>query len=246
MPPKRRAAKAPIRSRRQPEVTRGNVVPADYYNEMLSEASAVQTSSGDEGRATKKRKISRRSTTPVTTTTTANATPQSTKRDKQVVFDDYRTEEDSDIDFEDVDLEASAVEEDHHVLETAADRATDLNIAVVVNKSDIGKRARNLSRRLPSSTIEKQKRIDVHKVHLCCLLAHVYTRNAWCNDEHIQVSMDGGRSVSSSVLTSHSTSYSRFSTRRRGRTYSQINQTLNFNDQGLYKMAYSRQSSLSG
>jgi xeroderma pigmentosum group C-complementing protein len=168
---------------------RGNQVPADHYNEMLSESSAVPTSSGDEGRAMKKRKTSRRSTTPVISATIVDTTPRSAKREAQVVFDDYRTEEDSDIDFEDVDLQASTVEEKQNIAETAADRATDLNIAVVVDEHDAVRRARDLSRRLPSSTIEKQKRIDVHKVHLCCLLAHVYTRNAWCNEESIQVTI---------------------------------------------------------
>jgi len=105
------------------------------------------------------------------------------------VYDDYRTE-DSDIEFEDVGLDAAQSEQEAHEPElTAADRATDLNIAVVINGPDKKTGKRGSSQRLPPTTIEKQKRIDVHKLHVCCLLAHVYVRNAWCNDERIQVGL---------------------------------------------------------
>ena len=194
MPPKRRATtKAPIRGRRQPEVARGNEVPADYYNEMLSEATTpVATSSGDEGRPLKKRKVATKADGPLKTPTkpagSANTTPQSLQRPAQVVYDDYRTE-DSDIEFEDVGFDNIPLEDDDHGAQlTAADRATDLNIAVPSKNLIEPAKKRNTSQRLPSSLVEKQKRIDIHKIHICCILSHVYTRNAWCNNETIQVS----------------------------------------------------------
>jgi len=196
MPPKKRkAAKAPIRGRRQPEIMRRNEHPADYYNEMLDEeAVAVATSSGDDRRAIKKRRTrggrankDEQLTTPTKQTLSALNSPESSGRPQQIVYDDFQTEE-SDFEFEDVDLEGAPGEPDDPQHEpTAADRATDLNIAVTLESAQgKGKKARP-SQRLSSSTVEKQKRIDIHKVHLCCLLAHTYTRNAWCNDEQIQV-----------------------------------------------------------
>jgi len=194
MPPKRRATKeASIRGRRQPEVMRGNEVPADYYNDMLSEANApMVTSSGDEGRPLKKRKVATKDArslqTPTKPTSSTNTTPQSLQRPAQIVYDDYRTE-DSDIEFEDVGLDrVQSEEEDRGAELTAADRATDLNIAVPSkNPTELTKK-RDASQRLPSSLVEKQKRIDIHKVHICCMLSHVYTRNAWCNDKTVRVS----------------------------------------------------------
>ena len=139
MPPKRRAAtKAPNKGRRQPEVARGNEVPADYYNDMLSEATTpMATSSGDEERPLKKRKVASRAggalKTPTKPASSTNTTPQSLQRPAQVVYDDYRTE-DSDIEFEDVGIENVPSEDDDHGVElTAADRATDLSIAVPVS-----------------------------------------------------------------------------------------------------------------
>lgn len=196
MPPKKRkAAKAPIRGRRQPEIQRRNEQPADYYNEMLSEeAGAIATSSGDEGRTIKKRRTAGRSgpaeeklKTPTKRVQTIPETPQTAERPQQAIYDDYRTDE-SDVEFEDVELDVMPEEAGELQKETtAADRATDLSIAVTFD-ADVGKgKKTRTSSRLSSSTVEKQKRVDIHKVHLCCLLAHVYTRNAWCNDEQIQV-----------------------------------------------------------
>jgi len=196
MPPKKRkATKAPIRGRRQPAITRRNEHPADYYDEMLNEeAAAVATSSGDDGRAIKKRRTTGRSaaadqklTTPAKRALSPAGTPESGNRPQQVVYDDYQTEG-SDFEFEDVDLDGVQQErDDPQEQPTAADLATDLNIAVTLDIDKAkGKKSRT-NQRLSSSTIEKQKRIDIHKVHLCCLLAHVYMRNAWCNDEQIQV-----------------------------------------------------------
>ena len=168
-------------------------MPADYYNDMLSEANTpVATSSGDEGRPLKKRKVAGKAAGPPKTPTkpaaSTNTTPESLERPAQVVYDDYRTE-DSDIGFEDVGLDNAPSEDDDHGAElTAADRATDLNIAVPSKSSTPPTKKRNTSQRLPSSTVEKQKRIDIHKIHICCMLSHVYTRNAWCNNETIRVS----------------------------------------------------------
>ena len=141
---------------------------------MLSEANApMVTSSGDEGRPLKKRKVATKAAEPLKTPTkpagSTNTTPQSLQRPAQIVYDDYRTE-DSDIEFEDVGLDnVQSEEEDRGPELTAADRATDLNIAVPSKNSIEPTKKRNPSQRLPSSLVEKQKRIDIHKIHICCM-----------------------------------------------------------------------------
>lgn len=41
-------------------------------------------------------------------------------------------------------------------------------------------------RRKAMSKEEKAQRVEVHKLHLLCLLAHVEIRNRWCNDAEVQ------------------------------------------------------------
>lgn len=42
-------------------------------------------------------------------------------------------------------------------------------------------------KRLPSSIADRQKRQNMHKIHVCCLLAHTYIRSAWCDIPEVQV-----------------------------------------------------------
>ena len=39
--------------------------------------------------------------------------------------------------------------------------------------------------RKPLTSGEKELRLNIHKTHLCCLLAHIFMRNYWCNDESL-------------------------------------------------------------
>ncbi|UNI22713.1 hypothetical protein JDV02_008575 [Purpureocillium takamizusanense] len=44
-------------------------------------------------------------------------------------------------------------------------------------------------RRKPITREEKERRIQIHQVHLLCLLSHVSRRNRWCNDTKVQESL---------------------------------------------------------
>lgn len=61
------------------------------------------------------------------------------------------------------------------------------NIAVNLSKPSVMPTSRKRSSRLPSTRAEKILRLNVHKLHLCTLLAHVSIRNHWCNVEDLQV-----------------------------------------------------------
>jgi xeroderma pigmentosum group C-complementing protein len=41
-------------------------------------------------------------------------------------------------------------------------------------------------RRRAITSVDKKKRLDVHKMHVLCLMYHVHRRNAWCNDLRVQ------------------------------------------------------------
>ncbi|KAL6702925.1 hypothetical protein ACN47E_000826 [Coniothyrium glycines] len=46
--------------------------------------------------------------------------------------------------------------------------------------------ARKKVRRRAITSVDKRLRLDIHKMHILCLLYHVHRRNAWCNDRRVQ------------------------------------------------------------
>lgn len=46
-------------------------------------------------------------------------------------------------------------------------------------------------KRKPMTHVEKKLRLDIHKLHLCCLLAHVFIRNHWCDDAAVHKTIRG-------------------------------------------------------
>ncbi|KAL8762920.1 MAG: hypothetical protein Q9184_001142 [Pyrenodesmia sp. 2 TL-2023] len=102
-------------------------------------------------------------------------------RREQVAYKD-ETSDESDFAWEEVDLAQDA---DQSVLEPAdGDGEQDLNLVL----DDDGKHKPNPSvpaRRKVLTAVEKKLRVDLHKVHLLCLLYHVHLRNHWCNDQNV-------------------------------------------------------------
>lgn len=168
----------------------------DIYREMLDEVGTSSSQADLEARPLKRRKVARSVRTesppalpevePPSDETAQNSQfPEPEQKQEQTIYEDSAgTSDESDVDFEDVDLVKDEVFPDTAV---SADVKQDLSITLEPQKQTPSKtRAQN---RLPSSRVEKQKRINVHKVHLQCLLAHVYIRNTWCNDSAIQKSL---------------------------------------------------------
>ena len=105
----------------------------------------------------------------------------------QTIYDDSDTSVDSDIDWENVlgsQLDPGAGKADSDL---PLSDSKELQIELEKPNSRISKRS--ASQRLPSSNVEKRKRVDVHKLHVLALLGHLYIRNAWCNDIRIHVRM---------------------------------------------------------
>ena len=120
---------------------------------------------------------------------------------------EYDDDDDEELEFEDVELPQPTVqtitrdsddEDDEHLeLEDIAfdsqgafssavsgDIQLDLNLSA--QKAAMAPHRRAIERRKALSKSEKEQRMEIHKVHLLCLLAHVERRNQWCNSLEVQ------------------------------------------------------------
>ncbi|KAL2162221.1 hypothetical protein VTH06DRAFT_7134 [Thermothelomyces fergusii] len=93
---------------------------------------------------------------------------------------DDEDEEDDDIDFEDVVIEPAAPSS----AATPERKARELSLDLSAHMAAAN--ARRPVRRKAISREEKARRLQIHKAHLVCLLAHVELRNGWCNDGQVQ------------------------------------------------------------
>ncbi|KAK4145203.1 uncharacterized protein C8A04DRAFT_35925 [Dichotomopilus funicola] len=96
--------------------------------------------------------------------------------------DDEDEDDEEDIEFEDVTIDRTG---SSSVPKSKPGQSTELNLdlsAQLATQTAL----RQINRRKAISREEKARRIEVHKVHLVCLLAHLEIRNRWCNDEQVQ------------------------------------------------------------
>ncbi|KAL8931668.1 MAG: hypothetical protein Q9216_007120, partial [Gyalolechia sp. 2 TL-2023] len=92
------------------------------------------------------------------------------------------TSDESDFAWEEVDL---AQEEDRPNIEsTGEDGDGDLNLVLDGSVKKAGGETAAV-RRKPLTATERKLRLEIHKVHLLCLLSHVHLRNHWCNDQNV-------------------------------------------------------------
>ncbi|KAI1777112.1 Rad4-domain-containing protein [Hypoxylon cercidicola] len=98
----------------------------------------------------------------------------------ETVYRDSDEEEDDDeIQFEDVDFSFPPPD-----IDPAEDRNKDLELDFSARTAASAQKT--VDRRKPISKEEKNRRIEIHKTHLLCLLAYVARRNRWCNDAAVQ------------------------------------------------------------
>ncbi|KAF2452829.1 hypothetical protein BDY21DRAFT_358102 [Lineolata rhizophorae] len=102
----------------------------------------------------------------------------------QTVFDDETTD---DEDWEDVDLDNQALDV-LKVPEESADK-NDGDLSIVLDSQHDGPKTTKRPQRKGITAAEKKIRLDVHKTHLKCLLAHNHIRNAWCNDASVKMTL---------------------------------------------------------
>ncbi|KAI0888001.1 Rad4-domain-containing protein [Annulohypoxylon maeteangense] len=98
----------------------------------------------------------------------------------QTVFRDSDEEDDDDeIQFENVDLSIPSSN-----LDNTEDGNKDLELNFSARMAASPRKSAD--RRKPISKEEKGRRMEIHKMHILCLLAHVARRNRWCNDNTTQ------------------------------------------------------------
>ncbi|KAJ8119803.1 hypothetical protein O1611_g10528 [Lasiodiplodia mahajangana] len=109
----------------------------------------------------------------------------------QTVYRDSDEEEEVDdndeVVFEDVDFSAHAFSAHASAASEAQDNQQDLELDLSARTKSTA--TKTPDRRKPINKAEKDRRIEIHKTHLLCLLAHVAQRNKWCNDPQVQDSL---------------------------------------------------------
>ncbi|KAI1801933.1 Rad4-domain-containing protein [Daldinia bambusicola] len=185
-------ASGPLRQTRSS--ARRSDVP-DIYRQMLVEAD-VQSDAPLPERPLKRRRAGQKAEESIKTPRPPEETAKSEDTDDegdaqfedvplpaatvQTVYRDSDDEEDDDdIQFEDIDFSAPP---------SNLDKAEDANKDIVLDFSTqtaTGSQ-KAVDRRKPISRVGKDRRIEIHKMHLLCLLAHVARRNQWCNDAAVQ------------------------------------------------------------
>jgi xeroderma pigmentosum group C-complementing protein len=182
--------------------TNRNVVP-DVYQEMLAEALPMQSNIPE--RLLKRRRIGRRDA-PVADSSSANLVESASDGDDDIQFEDvlglgilgggdfdgpdsppkpqqttYRdSDEDSgesNFDWEGIDFEAKP-----------QDGKPNGDLELTLTKPTPQRRTTSSKRRVVTKA-ERGLRLQIHKMHVLCLLSHVDRRNHWCNDPEVQSSL---------------------------------------------------------
>jgi xeroderma pigmentosum group C-complementing protein len=108
------------------------------------------------------------------------AIPEPTIQTAELGSDEDEDDEDDDLRFEDVDLMMSLPDGDS---ESQEPKELELNLSAQKSAMTSKQAA---ERRKPITKEERERRLDIHKAHLICLLSHVARRNHWCNDPQVQ------------------------------------------------------------
>ena len=188
-----------------------NAVP-DVYGEMLAEAVSLPARKSEDEAPVKRRRVGGRIVIQSIDDSASQPPEESISIGNQSGVDDHfdeprptpqhveRTESedsaDSDEDFEDVDLGSNFKQNDASDIEI--EEAGKLDLVLGGDNQNTTRSTR--VRRKPITFMEKKLRLEIHKMHLCCLLAHVHLRNHWSNDESVH-------HVLKSILTKKIISY---------------------------------------
>ncbi|KAK5452923.1 hypothetical protein LTS15_007071 [Exophiala xenobiotica] len=187
----------------------------EVYGEMLAEAArAEQAASSSNVRASKRRKIDFIDEEPPTnigldfdlfgpdsadniaadqsvTAAVFDDNKPPNEKLQQIVYDEFEGSDDSEVEveFEDVDLEAQALPEENNddddIAANPQQQRPPLELDLSTTNLDTPKGAA-ATRRKPVGPGERKLRLEVHKAHLVCLLAHLECRNRWCEAESVQ------------------------------------------------------------
>ncbi|OJD14645.1 hypothetical protein AJ78_05042 [Emergomyces pasteurianus Ep9510] len=123
-------------------------------------------------------------------------------RPVQTVFDVDASDDESEMEWEDVEVSiavpasasgpsydgAAEQKEAQEPLQEFGAGAPEESLQITLEKPEEEGKQRGAAarRRKPATAQEKRWRLDIHRMHLLCLLGHVQLRNLWCNDDKVQ------------------------------------------------------------
>lgn len=152
----------------------------EVFRHMLAEVESSEPRTNVEGRARKRRRVGERvSQEAASNTDNDSAQDFAHQANAQTFTLDSDESEESDIDWEDV----GVGDNDNG----SNDTATPGEISVVLNEKQSGTKDGSAARRRPVTSAERNMRLVVHKIYVCCLLYHNFLRNSFCNDHIAQV-----------------------------------------------------------
>lgn len=175
--------RAPTRRQSRSSAAKEPAVP-DVFQEMLLESGIPLPS------AKKRRKVVKAEDDRVVDTAWPTAPPlepgpsrtltlaQEVEATPESVEDE--TDDDEDVDWEDVDL--TAVSESNR-MEEGESRILEVTL------NDPNQKSKSQSEKRRVTAVDRKIRLEAHKLHLLCLLAHVSRRNIWCNNSEVQVNL---------------------------------------------------------
>lgn len=187
MKPRPPRGRGPHGARAKRQIPHDDEVP-EAYRELLEEAEARDPEQFASDRPLKKRRTGNTRAIPVGPASAIqvdDGPPPNTHfaHQLQTIYDSTTEDEESDVEWEDVQITQPA-QESSSAPTQSYDR--DEPMVITLDPETQGKKQAALKvKRL--STAERKVRLDVHKTHLLCLLAHVHMRNKWCNDVELQV-----------------------------------------------------------
>ncbi|KAF2760313.1 Rad4-domain-containing protein [Pseudovirgaria hyperparasitica] len=168
----------------------------DVYQGLLEEASMSSTSQAslESDRPLKKRRFTKKKASNFATPTLLKSqqlddlmSPATHIKDNsdlhvdgrrlQTVLDDYSDSNDSDMEWEDVDLHPQAQSDEG--AQNEEPNVVDISIVLGAEQNALERRR---PKRKGITAAERSLRLDIHKMHVSCLIYHAYLRNSWCND----------------------------------------------------------------
>lgn len=174
----------------------------DVYREMLAVAvSSSTTQRSEEGRPVKRRRVGGRIVTQGNEGTSSHQSDDSSRVADTSDFDDLfedvgphrqqvaQTDSEdsaaSDMDWEEVEIRDREKQEDTPEPEDAD--SGQLNLVLGGGGSEHDVPFHGIVKRKPMTVEDKRLRLEIHKIYLCSLLAHVHLRNHWCNNIDVHV-----------------------------------------------------------
>ena len=191
----------------------------EIFQDLLSDAATSKAGEDEDGKPLKRRKVagSTRRTASLTGDSSHHASasrpeppPQShipppasasgaakPPQDGRVLqtIEDSDESDDSDMEWEDAlgegdddDDDDDDDDGDNEMANDAEPEVGDLSITIGGDGSKEKEPTKKVKRRGITS-VDKKRRLDIHKMHVLCLLYHAHRRNAWCNDSRVQAAL---------------------------------------------------------